>query len=1353
MDTFDSSELAFNRTYFAKKYSRTLKIPADAHIPTFSSSEVPQSSGCFNFSKNNLGFENRFILWRSDGPNLYLDEYSTDHDLQSSSLCINFNRANIIPGVKMFSHCGMLILIIPTQAAIHRIMVRLARDDVNSGHKSILAYFPRDEDLSLHWDCRHLTTPGTAIKAEINMTSAGHAFISMVMSDNQLLLVECPFKIGPEPLKETMLQESRRLTILWKTNDERNGVVDVASAYVDDDVYFFAIYKNSKIRVWSASMKKSICTTNVSSLTSNSESVDAETFAVKASVTEDSVIVTFMIQMADEAVFFVSRFINDSFEILVNQALANKRIMDFVNLQSSKEDERCILWAITREAFDPNSTVTTFQPYLLWRCPIKMNGFASWEKVQPAVNNQCLDELRYAFPKTLNAIKHRIFNGECYSFDVVKRALQVACKRGPLISALHNDWSSLVTYVDDYVNSGHFVQSYLTSEDKSSLLVLNVVTNSSTKASAEKFYESLLRYCDEFQEAGLQPLGLWYSPALDLIGVIQQCRFTIFQKGDAQMKAIIRTAASGDALQRCFVAANKFCKNEERINKVFNNDEQLVLLGDFNENYEHLCYIIRRFAEHSPIDEVQLNPVHSDSVKASFTAGFLSILLRHRLLRRFKFANLIMGITKLFLKLTTNERTASHGLWETTTRTHDSTILQISNNYRVMWSSLSYRLTKQHHRLSEDGSHRLTVGQALFQLGPQLVRRLDAYTSHSESNDDGSSSSSSETKPLYEAESEYTTMIREVIDGSITYCYDNEPFISELASALRLYQGIAYCIQGDFDRAFDAFNEVLGSIHGYDDALNIAISRLLKEPIENNRARSHSVTEYLKLIMDIFRMHNGPMYALRVGKLIMAHANEEDPILSKVYTDLFKLYLTVNDFNEAVLMIRNNPSMDERTRCLRELISTMILKHEHKNLVLLDYGELAEIVAEILEQECLASFLKWDSPVYQVAFSFYSLRYLYAQAARLYIYYSFRLSSEAQTKAILEKRCTVLATAVGAVQCTDSYEGLAFELFGSPPQPTQQQPLIRQMYTLEASSPGNSKQDYKVIIRNEKSPPIEGTIIDAEYLRREHLKVEARLQLLEKYESLRNPPTEPNEIASECIQYKLFDFAFTLIRTFDLDVYGLLEAVAYECIYMDHEDEQDRLELEARLDSYSNEIGELAKEIRRARVCPNIALPEWVTSNRQFVYNSQHHTMKPHWKILHGYLKYTLQMDKTNTKSIRIVAHQFLKYSKLLPDWLSQLYTDNNLGDMIFSYVQYGEYNTAFDIIDKFLDQQVKVVAKEQEAYQCLLPFTQIEQLIVKAESRADEENLNERIISTQNKVYKILDTFSNFTKAASMLN
>lgn len=146
----------------------------------------------------------------------------------------------------------MLIVFVPTQAAIHRITIRLARDDVSSGHRSILAYFPREEDLQLHWDYRHLTTPGTAIKAEVNMNTSGFAYITMIMSNSQLLLLECPFKLGTEPLKETVLEDNkRRFSILWKV-EEKNAVADVSSAVVEDDVVFFAIYKNSKIRVWSA---------------------------------------------------------------------------------------------------------------------------------------------------------------------------------------------------------------------------------------------------------------------------------------------------------------------------------------------------------------------------------------------------------------------------------------------------------------------------------------------------------------------------------------------------------------------------------------------------------------------------------------------------------------------------------------------------------------------------------------------------------------------------------------------------------------------------------------------------------------------------------------------------------------------------------------------------------------------------------------------------------------------------------------------------------------------------------------------------------------------------------------------
>jgi len=603
MDYFDASELVFNRTYFAKKYHRTLKIKGDAHISSFSNVDVPPSSGCFNFSKNNLGFENRFILWRTEGPNLYLDEYSADHVLKDPSLCINFGHSIIIPGVRMFTHCGMLILYIPTQAAVHRIMVRIARDDVASSQRSILSCFPREEDLPLHWDCRHFTTTGTATKAEINVNSSGTAFLAFTFHEGHLVVLEFPFQQVPETLKESILQENRRLVnLIWRGVDAKSAVEDVSSSVFGDDILFFAVYLDGKLRVWSGVERKLLYTTDLPSLLTTPEKLLAQSYRIKlAVVDEERPLIVVLAQMPDEARFFFLRYISEqrpTFEVLIAHTLCGKQVSDYLTLLGKTDKESYVLWAISRESFDPDRTDTTFQPYFLWRCPISVSMNATWECIKPAVEDQSLDELSFAFPKTLNAIKHRIFNGECYSFDVVTRALQVVCKRGPVLPQSYNDWSALVTYVDEYVSSGHFIQSHLNSEDKSSLYVLSVVNTATSKAAVDKFYETLLRHCDEFQEAGLQPLGLWYSPSLDLIGVVQQCRFTIYHKGDICMQQIFATAKDQRKLRECLEASHLFLKNDNRVNNFLSNQKQISLLADFVAHEEELGLFCRLLGEH-----------------------------------------------------------------------------------------------------------------------------------------------------------------------------------------------------------------------------------------------------------------------------------------------------------------------------------------------------------------------------------------------------------------------------------------------------------------------------------------------------------------------------------------------------------------------------------------------------------------------------------------------------------------------------------------------------------------------------------------------------------------------------------
>ena len=83
--------------------------------------------------------------------------------------------------------------------------------------------------------------------------------------------------------------------------------------------------------------------------------------------------------------------------------------------------------------------------------------------------------------------------------------------------------------------------------------------------------------------------------------------------------------------------------------------------------------------------------------------------------------------------------------------------------------------------------------------------------------------------------------------------------------------------------------------------------------------------------------------------------------------------------------------------------------------------------------------------------------------------------------------------------------------------------------------------------------------------------------------------------------------------------------------------------------------------------------------------------------------------------------------------------------------MEYKDYDTAFDILDNYLDQQLKIANREQEHYNILIPFTQIEQLLVKAEMNTEEIDYREQILGVKIKVHNILDIYAKFTKAASL--
>lgn len=87
---------------------------------------------------------------------------------------------------------------------------------------------------------------------------------------------------------------------------------------------------------------------------------------------------------------------------------------------------------LSTDEHDSTEQENGHQPYILMRHRIQPDmdintneNKYNWESVQPATANMLLDLLHF---KQIDSqiIRHRIFDGNAYSFDVVNRALQAS---------------------------------------------------------------------------------------------------------------------------------------------------------------------------------------------------------------------------------------------------------------------------------------------------------------------------------------------------------------------------------------------------------------------------------------------------------------------------------------------------------------------------------------------------------------------------------------------------------------------------------------------------------------------------------------------------------------------------------------------------------------------------------------------------------------------------------------------------------------------------------------------------------------------------------------------------------------
>ncbi|KAI1700187.1 CBR-NPP-6 protein [Ditylenchus destructor] len=503
MNIFCGAELAFDSTYFPTKRSRTVRINTDAPDQTLVSTEVPQLAGSFAFPEGVGGLENRFILWRSDGTNLYLDEFSTERDLQESALTINFSQSLIVPGTKLFYFKHMLILVVPTQSGLH-------------------------------------------------------TFIGSSTS-------ECHFRF----------------------------------------------------------------------------------------------------QMA------------------------------------------------------------------------------------------------------------------------------VTCK-STTPSVEYNDWYALTNFVEDFIGSGHFKEMYLSREDGGVLLKFNALKSEKLKAATDKFWNDLLRCCNQLQEADLQPLSFLYSGSLGLIGVVQVCRFTVYIPPDDFMRSICQP--SNKVVKSFFELVEPFLRAENALNSM----EASKTLETVSANTEEeLCRIIRAFAEHRPVDVANhLADTRSDQSRADQA-------VKRRERKQYTVAQAFFWLASPNDEEEYDDEDADQTNYALPpSRWHNNSIVifpktQASQNDEKPFQQFV----------------REVLAGSIISLWPE---------------------STSLILPRFLAKAKF-------FDALKNYCELKDPFISELAHALKFLHAIYFSGLNDPEAAWEAFEEIAHGVATGDDALNNLLITL--QP-QSDSSGKHSLVEY-----------------------------------------------------------------------------------------------------------------------------------------------------------------------------------------------------------------------------------------------------------------------------------------------------------------------------------------------------------------------------------------------------------------------------------------------------------------------------------------------------------------------------
>uniref|UniRef100_A0A0M3IHH5 Nucleoporin_N domain-containing protein n=1 Tax=Ascaris lumbricoides TaxID=6252 RepID=A0A0M3IHH5_ASCLU len=942
-DSFGEVELMFAAGY-AQAPSRTIRIPNGA-LRSLESDEAESSAGCFDFGEE-TAFKDRFIIWRARGPNLGVEERSVECDLMNgTSLCVNFTRAHVVPGTQFEFANGKLVFIVPTQTSLHRFFVQMPKEDPSGIKRSFISQLEEQTPISLYHDCYELTTQGCVSRAAITHSTSDGTTAACHMGDGRIVMVQMHHVLGAMPeVTENVMKGDGFLYRMMKYNKDRY-LAAIAPCKIAGQTFFYVLFKDAHLHVYSKTGKT--FSDNLPNLFGCDVSDGGELGNAMPTKTGDY---------------------GGLMAPFTTLAVPNVDIIDFAMMSRGVELK---VLALCR---------TIEGRYCVMTATSSGAVMQEWEEVSRArafnAEIDCLMAQRLG-PCAMK--RSRIFNADNFSFDVVVRSLQLVCKHqaseSPFLKLEHNDWKGLSKAVDQYISSPQFDQHHMSREERSLLM-----GNRNNEVPLKRFWTALQKNCEQLQEAACRPLALWRSNSLGLYGTIQQGRLTVCHVCDEQMewvRALIvgrckSKVVSSDALQSCMSIAARFAANE-MVPDSLSVEEMNEFSRRFPETSRLIEDVISKFAEMTPVDFTTQLVDMRVPYGGSFTSSLLAASLRKQIDDRLTFSHrLIAFIAVARTVLQTEEFLLRRDTrWDTTLNIHEKTLHNVNRQYTVLSQAAAIRL-------ANGTEYETSLAEAFFSgTGLTAIEGFahaktyldDDMEGEGEDGDDDLEESMRASQ--WECNSQwspYSQFLSRLMSSTIValwpespalllpkfltsghcyaalleYCQLNEPYIKELVSAFRFFEGVAYCGLSQPDR-----------------------------------------------VMAIMESHNYGEQLVQLGRLALRKSLPDDPLLPTIYTTIFKHELITERFADSLRTLLRNPSIDDRKMCLRELLAKLVDGNQKRALINIDYSSMENQVIDVLGGRARAADVAEDGSLYDLLFGFHFKRRNFAKGSFSFFFYLF----------------------------------------------------------------------------------------------------------------------------------------------------------------------------------------------------------------------------------------------------------------------------------------------------------------------------------------------------------------------------